>query len=111
MPPEPEVADATLRAASAADADRETAARLAERLTTRAPLTAEDVRAAEALFARSPVPARDLLEGVLIGAAARIAAALVPAWFEPLLYLAAAAWAGAFIGFAAIYAPLLCKPK
>ena len=70
MAPEPEVADAALRAASAADADRETAARLAERLTARAPLTAEDVRAAEDLFARYPVPARDLLEGVLIGAAA-----------------------------------------
>ena len=68
--PAPEVADAGLRSESAADADRETAARLAERLQARVPLSAEDVRAAEDLFARYPVPARDLLEGVLIGAAA-----------------------------------------
>ena len=68
--PPPEIADAGLRAASAADADRETAARLSERLRARAPLTAEDVRAAEDLYARYPAPARDLLEGVLIGAAA-----------------------------------------
>jgi tetratricopeptide (TPR) repeat protein len=61
--------DDELRAASAADSDRETAARLSERLRVRAPLTAEHVRAAEDLFARYPVPARDLLEGVLIGAA------------------------------------------
>jgi tetratricopeptide (TPR) repeat protein len=67
--PRPEVADAVLRAASAADADRETAARLSQRLQVRAPLTAEDVRAAEDLFARYPAAARDLLEGVLIGAA------------------------------------------
>ena len=68
--PPPEIADAALRAASAADADRETATRLSERLQARAPLTAEDVRAAEDLFGRYPVPARDLLEAVLIGAAA-----------------------------------------
>ncbi|HYN02896.1 MAG TPA: hypothetical protein VE359_10660, partial [Vicinamibacteria bacterium] len=68
--PPPEIADAALRAASAAEADRETATRLSDRLQARAPLTAEDVRAAEDLFGRYPVPARDLLEGVLIGAAA-----------------------------------------
>ena len=68
--PPPEIADAALRAASAADADRETATRLSDRLQARAPLTAEDVRAAEDLFGRYPVPARDLLEAVLIGAAA-----------------------------------------
>ena len=67
--PPPEIADAALRAASAADADRETAARLSERLQARVPLTAEDVRAAEDLFGRYPAPARDLLEGVLIGVA------------------------------------------
>jgi tetratricopeptide (TPR) repeat protein len=71
MTSSPEIADAGLRAASAADADRETAARLSERLRARAPLTAEDVRAAEDLYARYPVPARDLLESVLIGAAVR----------------------------------------
>jgi len=70
MAPSPEIADAGLRAASAADADRETAVRLSERLRARASLTAEDVRAAEDLYARYPVPARDLLEGVLIHTAA-----------------------------------------
>lgn len=59
-----------MRAASAADADREAATRLSERLQARAPLTPDDVRAAEDLFGRYPVPARDLLEAVLIGAAA-----------------------------------------
>jgi tetratricopeptide (TPR) repeat protein len=67
--PPPEVADAALQAARAADADRETAARLSGRLQSRAPLTADDVRAAEDLFGRYPVPARDLLEAVLIAAA------------------------------------------
>jgi hypothetical protein len=69
LAPPPEIADAALRAARAADADRETATRLSERLQSRAPLTADDVRAAEDLFDRYPVPSRDLLEGVLIAAA------------------------------------------
>ena len=67
--PPPEVADAALRAARAVEADRETAARLSDRLQARSPLTAEDVRSAEDLFGRYPTPARDLLEGVLIAAA------------------------------------------
>jgi hypothetical protein len=65
----PDVADAALRAAKAAEADRDTAARLSDRLQARAPLTPQDVRSAEDLFGRYPAPARDLLEGVLIGAA------------------------------------------
>ena len=64
-----EVPAAALHAAPAADADQETADRLAERLRARAPLSSEDVRAAEDLFARYPVPARGLLESVLLGAA------------------------------------------
>ena len=67
--PPPEIADAALRAASAADADRETATRLSDRLRARGVVTTEDLRAAEDLFDRYPVPARDLLEAVLIGAA------------------------------------------
>jgi hypothetical protein len=67
--PPPDFADAALRAAKAAEADRETAARLSDLLQARAPLTAQDVRSAEDLFGRYPAPARDLLEGVLIGAA------------------------------------------
>ena len=45
------------------------ASRIACRHGRRSP--PEDVRAAEDLFGRYPVPARDLLEGVLIGAAGR----------------------------------------
>jgi tetratricopeptide (TPR) repeat protein len=70
LAPPPEVADAALRAARAADADREAAARLSGRLQAGASLTAEDVRAAEALFDRYPAVARDLLEAVLLSAAA-----------------------------------------
>jgi hypothetical protein len=67
--PPPGVADAALEAARAAEADRQVAARLAQRLRAQAPLSADDVRQAEDLYARYPAPARDLLEGVLIGAA------------------------------------------
>ncbi|HEX9186251.1 MAG TPA: basic secretory protein-like protein, partial [Vicinamibacteria bacterium] len=41
-----------------------------ERLRARQPLSPDDVRQAEDLYARYPAPARDLLEAVLIGAAA-----------------------------------------
>jgi hypothetical protein len=68
-PPAPEVPDEALRAASAAEADRATAARLAHRLRLRA-IVPGDVPAAEDLFARYPAAARDLLEGVLLQAAA-----------------------------------------
>jgi len=46
-----------------------------------------------------------------LAAVARICAALHSEWNGPLLYLAAFAWAAAFLGFAALYAPLLCRPK
>jgi uncharacterized protein involved in response to NO len=48
---------------------------------------------------------------VLVAAAARICAVLHPEWAGPLLYLAASAWAAAFLGFAALYAPLLARRK
>lgn len=53
----------------AAEADRATAARLADQLNRGLPLTAADVRDAEGLYARYAAPARDLLEAVLLGAA------------------------------------------
>ena len=68
--PDPEAAAERLRAARAADADSATAARLSERLRSRAPVTAEDVRLAEELYGRYPGPAADLLQAVLIEAAA-----------------------------------------
>jgi uncharacterized protein involved in response to NO len=46
-----------------------------------------------------------------IAAVARICAAVHAPWSEILLHVSAAAWVGAFLGFAALYAPLLCLPK
>jgi uncharacterized protein involved in response to NO len=46
---------------------------------------------------------------VVVAAVARIAAALMTAWTGPLLELAALAWAGAFLGFAITYGPLLWR--
>jgi len=48
---------------------------------------------------------------VLLAAVARIGAALEPRWNEPLLQVAAFAWAAAFLGFAIVYAPILCQPR
>ena len=48
---------------------------------------------------------------VLIAALARVCAALHPAWHGPLLHVAAFAWAAAFLGFAALYTPLLVLRK
>jgi uncharacterized protein involved in response to NO len=45
------------------------------------------------------------------GAAARVASALVPGHHAPLLALAGALWAGAFALFAALYAPILTRPR
>jgi len=65
-PPEASAAEPLARSA---EADRQAAARLAERVRGRTPLSAEDLRTAEDLFARHPAPARGLLEGVLVAAA------------------------------------------
>jgi len=46
-----------------------------------------------------------------IAALTRICAALHPQWSDTLLPVAALAWAVAFLGFAALYAPLLLLPK
>jgi uncharacterized protein involved in response to NO len=43
----------------------------------------------------------------LIAALARVCAALHPAWGDPLLHVAAFAWAAAFLGFAVLYMPVL----
>jgi uncharacterized protein involved in response to NO len=44
---------------------------------------------------------------IIVAALARICAAIEPAHSEPLLHVAAFAWAIAFIGFAVAFAPLL----
>jgi uncharacterized protein involved in response to NO len=46
-----------------------------------------------------------------IAAVARVCAALHPQWDDALLPVAALAWAGAFLGFATLYAPLFFLPK
>jgi uncharacterized protein involved in response to NO len=57
-------------------------------------------------------PALQATYGLVVGAAlARICAALHPEWDNALLPVAAVAWAAGFLGFAALYAPLLCQPK
>jgi uncharacterized protein involved in response to NO len=47
----------------------------------------------------------------MLAAAARIWAALQPEWSVLLLHVAACAWAAAFLGFGAVYGPLLWKPR
>jgi uncharacterized protein involved in response to NO len=50
----------------------------------------------------------------LLAVAARLCAAIHPAWSDPLLHLAAFAWASAFLGFAVCFGPLLAgygKPQ
>lgn len=47
----------------------------------------------------------------LAAAVARIGADIIFDWREPLLYFAAFSWAAAFLGFAGLYAPLLCLPR
>ncbi len=48
---------------------------------------------------------------IVLAALARICAALDPAYSVPLLMIAGIAWAGAFLGFALAYAPLLCRSR
>ncbi len=48
---------------------------------------------------------------VVIGALARIWAAVEPALSLPLLATAALLWAGAFLAFGLIYAPILCRAR
>jgi uncharacterized protein involved in response to NO len=45
---------------------------------------------------------------IVVAALARICAALEPSHAIPLLATSGVAWAAAFLGFALVYAPLLC---
>jgi uncharacterized protein involved in response to NO len=56
-------------------------------------------------------PTQLIYAAVLVAAMARICAALEPGSGAPLLHVAAAAWAAAFLGFATVYAPVLWRPK
>jgi uncharacterized protein involved in response to NO len=48
---------------------------------------------------------------IVIAALARVCAALEPAHSVPLLMVAGVSWAVAFLGFALVYAPLLCRAR
>ncbi|MFG3593258.1 NnrS family protein [Bradyrhizobium sp. RDI18] len=48
---------------------------------------------------------------IVVAALARVCAALDPVYSIPLLMIAGIAWAGAFVGFALAYAPLLCSAR
>jgi uncharacterized protein involved in response to NO len=48
---------------------------------------------------------------IVVAALTRICAALEPAHSVPLLTVAGVAWAAAFLGFALVYAPLLCRAR
>ena len=48
---------------------------------------------------------------IVVAALARVCAALEPAHSAPLLIVAGVAWAAAFLGFALVYAPLLCGAR
>ena len=54
---------------------------------------------------------RAIYVAVVIAALTRIGAALAPEWSELLLHITVIAWAGAFLGFAAVYAPILCSAR
>jgi len=54
---------------------------------------------------------RAIYVAVVIAALTRICAALEPEWSELLLHITVIAWAGAFLGFAAVYGPILCTRK
>jgi uncharacterized protein involved in response to NO len=54
---------------------------------------------------------RAIYVAVVIAALTRICAALEPEWSELLLHITVIAWAGAFLGFAAVYAPILCSAR
>jgi uncharacterized protein involved in response to NO len=48
---------------------------------------------------------------VVAGALLRICSSIHPEWFGPLLLVSGAAWAAAFLGFAALYASPLCSAR
>jgi uncharacterized protein involved in response to NO len=48
---------------------------------------------------------------VFVAAVARICAALEPRWGQPMLHVAAFAWAAAFLGFSIVYGPMLWRAR
>jgi len=68
-PPSPPPPESLRLEAKAIEADRASAARLADKLRRRAPIGTADLEAAEGLFDRHAAPARPLVEAVLLAAA------------------------------------------
>jgi uncharacterized protein involved in response to NO len=61
---------------------------------------------------RLPIQGTPLLVlAIIVAALSRICAVIEPAHSEPLLHLAAFAWAAAFFGFAITYGPLLAGAR
>jgi uncharacterized protein involved in response to NO len=60
---------------------------------------------------KASVPTQAIYASVVIAAASRIAAALLPSASMSLLHVAACAWAAAFLGFALVYGRLLVAPR
>jgi uncharacterized protein involved in response to NO len=60
---------------------------------------------------RASLPTQLIYAAVIVAAVSRICAALQPGATVLLLHVAAIAWAGAFLGMAAVYGPLLCRPR
>jgi uncharacterized protein involved in response to NO len=56
-------------------------------------------------------PTQAIYALIVISAVARIAAALLPVSVDLLLHVAACGWAGAFLGFALAFGPLLMAPR
>ena len=52
-----------------------------------------------------------IFAAVLIAASVRIAAGVLPTWYEELLYAGATAWVIAFIGFTVVYGPMLTNRR
>lgn len=59
----------------------------------------------------APPSTRAVYVAVVVAAALRILAALLPEMASPLLWAATLAWVAAFWGFCAVYGPMLLRPR
>ena len=57
------------------------------------------------------VATQTVYAAIVVAALARVCAAVEPAYSVPMLTVSGLAWAGAFLGFAVAYAPLLCRTR
>jgi uncharacterized protein involved in response to NO len=59
----------------------------------------------------APPSTQLLYAALIISAVLRVAAALLPAFSQPLLWAAAIAWVAAFWGFCILYGPMIMRPR